>query len=250
MTERLTVKAFAERVRQEMVPLSGKIKFFSAGLRLNEEDEKELIYDPVKSLPPSVRDLLPELSIVLVPHLEGVAKKASVDPEEISVVMEVPKDVSEDRIWQSETQVDGNLVLTFAVQGCDSGEYHYRFFMTLAAKFVERSEDKFWGGYDELLRDELKRRVHGEVDENSWRAKEELLSRTGAPWRESKQFRSYARVSKIDTLTLYLHGLCCDIDVDPGPRQIQSRELRKRLVWLNQAIGMPDGYAIFPDQKK
>ena len=72
MTESLTVRDFAERFRKEMVPLSGKIKFYSAGLRLNEEDEKELIYDPVSSLPPMVRELLPEISIVLVPHLEGV----------------------------------------------------------------------------------------------------------------------------------------------------------------------------------
>jgi hypothetical protein len=250
MSDRLSVKAFAEHVRQEMVPLSGKIKFFSAGLRLNEEDEKEFIYDPVKSLPPMVRELLPDMSIVLVPHLESVAKKVSVDPEDISVLMEAPKELPEDRIWQSETQVDGDVVLTFAVQGCDSGEYHYRFFMTIASKVVERAEAKFWDGFDDLLRDELKRRVHGEVDENSWRAKEELLSRTGAPWRDSKQFRAYARIAKIDTLTLYLHGLCCDIDVDPGPRQIQSRELRKRLVWLNQAVGMAEGYAIFPEQKK
>ena len=30
-------------------------------------------------------------------------------------------------------------------------------------------------------------------------------------------------------MTLYLHGLCCDIDVETGPRQLPSRHLRKRL---------------------
>lgn len=229
-----------------MVPLSGKISFYSAGLRLNEEDEKELIYDPVGSLPPMVRELLPEISIVLVPHLEG--------QDGSTVVMEAPKGQTkqqeEDRIWQNEFQVDGNIVLTFAVQGCDSGEYHYRLFRIIAAKALERAEPKFWEPFHEILRDELKRRVHGEVDEESWRAKEELLSKSGTPWRDSKQFQAYARVATIDSLTLYLHGLCCDIDVDPGPRQIQSREMRKRLVWLQENVGAPEGYVIFPEQKK
>lgn len=247
MTERLTVKAFAERFRKEMVPLSGKISFYSAGLRLNEADEKELIYDPVSSLPPMVREALPEMSIVLVPHLEG--------PGEIRVVMDPPtsatkEEAAEDRIWQSETQIDGNMVLTFAVQGCDSGDYHYRLFRSIAAKVVERAKAKFWIPFEEILRDELKRRVHGEVDEESWRAKEELLLHSTSPWRVSKYFRQYARLATIDTLTLYLHGLCCDIDVEPGPRQIQSREMRKRLNWLHEQIGAPEGYVIFPEQKK
>lgn len=246
MTERLTVKAFAERFRQEMVPLSGKISFYSAGLRLNAEDEKELIYDPVGSLPPMVRELLPDMAIVLVPHLEGAG--------EVEVVMDPPRSMTEpnvaDRVWLTETQIDGRAVLTFAVQGCDSGEYHYRLFRTIATKVVERAANGFFAGFEDLLRDELKRHVHGEVDEESWRAKESLLESTKTPWRDSKAFRAYARVAAIDSLTLYLHGLCCDIDVDPGPRQMQSREMRRRLNWLWQEIGAPEGYAIFPEQRK
>lgn len=246
MNERLTVKAFAERFRQEMVPLSTKISFYSAGLRLNPEDEKELIYDPISSLPPMVRELLPDIAIVLVPHLEGSG--------EVTVVMNPPKaDTAPDvvgRVWQSETQIDGNVVLTFAVQGCDSADYHYRLFRSIAAKLVDRAKAKVWAGFEDLLKDELKRHVHGEVDEESWRAKEELLAESDAPWQEKARFRKYAKVALVDTLTLYMHGLCCDIDVEPGPRQINSREMRKRLNWLWENIGAPEGYAIFPEQKK
>jgi hypothetical protein len=246
MTERLTVKAFAERFRQEMVPLSGKISFYSAGLRLNEEDEKELIYDPIGSLPPMVRELLPDMAIVLVPHLEGTG--------EVTVVMDPPKNLTQpdvtDRVWLSETKVDGRDVLTFAVQGCDSGEYHYRLFRTIAARVVERAEKGFFSGFEEILRDELRRHVHGEMDEASWRAKEALLAASKTPWRESKAFRGYAREATIDSLTLYLHGLCCDIDVEPGPRQMKSREMKRRLSWLWEHISAPEGYTVFPEQRK
>jgi len=55
------------------------------------------------------------------------------------------------------------------------------------------------------------------------------------------------RQSFIDTLTLYLHGICCDIDVEPGPRQIPSNHLRKRLQLLKELFPPPQGYAVFPE---
>ena len=48
--------------------------------------------------------------------------------------------------------------------------------------------------------------------------------------RDTRLFEEYARQSFIDTLTLDLHGICCDIDVETGPRQLPSRHLRKRLI--------------------
>jgi len=45
-----------------------------------------------------------------------------------------------------------------------------------------------------------------------------------------------------------LHGICCDIDVDTGPRQLPSRNLRKRLMLLEELFPPPQGYAVFPEQ--
>ena len=56
------------------------------------------------------------------------------------------------------------------------------------------------------------------------------------------------RQSFIDTLTLFLHGICCDIDVETGPRQLQSRLLRKRLQLLQSLYPLPHGYALFPEE--
>jgi hypothetical protein len=66
----------------------------------------------------------------------------------------------------------------------------------------------------------------------------------------TKALREYARQSFIDTLTLYLHGICCDLDVDTGPRQLASRHLRKRLDMLAAAFPPPKGYAVFPEDLK
>jgi len=59
----------------------------------------------------------------------------------------------------------------------------------------------------------------------------------------------YARQSFIDTLTLYLHGICCDIDVETGPRQLQSRYLRKRLSLLYELFPRPKATRYFPNTK-
>jgi len=100
--------------------------------------------------------------------------------------------------------------------------------------------------YIRVLRDELSADVHGEVDEPSWRLKQAM--RRSQNVRNGKAFREYARQSFADTLTLYLHGICCDIDVDTGPRQLPSRYLRKRLLLLEELFAPPPGYAVFPEQ--
>jgi hypothetical protein len=108
--------------------------------------------------------------------------------------------------------------------------------------------------YQGLLQDELKSRMHGEVDDLSWQRKQDLLRRNSSSRlkprvkRDGKAFREYARQSFIDTMTLYLHGICCDIDVEPGPRQLPSPRLRKRLKLLQGLFPPPEGYAVFPEE--
>ena len=66
--------------------------------------------------------------------------------------------------------------------------------------------------------------------------------------KNTKSFRAYAREAMIDTLTLYLHGLCCDLDVEAGPRQLASRHLRRRLELLRELFPPPRGVAVFPEE--
>ena len=92
--------------------------------------------------------------------------------------------------------------------------------------------------------------VHGEVDEKSWHLKQALMRRQTNVRKETKLFREYARQAFEDTLTLYLHGACCDIDVETGPRQMPSRYLRRRLELLIALFPPPEGYAVLPEQLK
>jgi hypothetical protein len=138
-------------------------------------------------------------------------------------------------------------MLLFAVEGREVADYHYHFYRALAEMIADAPPDDLESKYFGQLREELSAHVHGEVDEESWRLKQALTRRSGSFRKDTKAFREYARASLIDTLTLYLHGICCDIDVDTGPRQLPSRYLRRRLLILKDAFPPPANYAVFPE---
>src|SRR5688572_10497809 len=69
---RISVGQFADRFRQEMVPLSNNFSYFFTGLPLSEEEVKEYLEEPIAALPPSIATGLPKTSVVLVPYLERV----------------------------------------------------------------------------------------------------------------------------------------------------------------------------------
>lgn len=244
---KLSVTQFAERYRGEMIPLSNTFSYYCASVPMSEEDLKEYLEEPVAALPPTIAGALPKISILLVPYLErGDAheKRKAAPPAADYVSIERPP---EGRLSPyTQLKLGEETVLAFALKDQEVAEYHYRFYHLLATLMADHWSDDVETKYIRVLRDELSADVHGEVDEPSWRLKQAM--RRSQNVRNGKAFREYARQSFADTLTLYLHGVCCDIDVDTGPRQLPSRYLRKRLLLLEELFPPPAGYAVFPEQ--
>ena len=244
---KLSVRQFAERFRGEMIPLSNTFSYFCASVPMSEEDLKEYLEEPVAALPPGIAAALPKISILLVPYLERAngrerskAKTATGD----FVSIEKPP---EGKLTSStQLRVGEETVLVFALKDQEVAEYHYRFYHLLASLMGDHWTEPMESAYSRVLREELNADAHGEVDEPSWRLKQAL--RRSKMGRAGKSFRDYARQSFVDTLTLYLHGICCDIDIDTGPRQLPSRYLRRRLLALEELFPPPKGYAVFPEQ--
>jgi hypothetical protein len=268
---KLSVRQFAERFRAEMIPLSNTFSYFCASVPMSEEDLKEYLEEPVAALPPSIAAALPKISILLVPYLErangkerGLKERAT--KERASKEKAAGKDGAggdfvsapggdyisiekppEGRISNStQLKLGDQTVLAFALKGQEVAEYHYRFYHLLASVLGERWSEEIETRFTRIIREEMGAEAHGEVDEPSWRLKQGLRRSKNAT--AAKAFRAYARQAFIDTLTLYLHGICCDIDVDTGPRQLPSRFLRKRLLALEELFPPPPGYAVFPEQ--
>jgi hypothetical protein len=252
---RVAVGQFAERFRAEVIPLSNTFGYFCASLPMSEEVLKEYLEEPVAALPTNIAGMLPRISILLVPYLERSGDRATSKTKGGSAraVEKVGEFVVEERpaegkqSWASEVRFENETVLMFAFKEQDVAEYHYRLYRRLATLVADNLPTHAWDGYKTAIREELNNGVHGEVDEESWQAKQALLRRQNGVKRDTRLFEEYARQSFIDTLTLYLHGICCDIDVETGPRQLPSRHLRKRLNFFKTLYPPPDGYAVFPE---
>lgn len=252
---RLSVGQFAERFRSEVIPLSNTFGYFCASVPMTEEVVKEYLEEPVAALPHAIAAMLPRISILLVPYLERAGRRVPARPtrkarsalERVAdfVVAERPADGKQS--WASQVSFENETVLVFALKEQDVAEYHYRLYRRLAALVAEKWTPHASSAYKTMMREELTARVHGEVDDESWQAKQTLLRRQPNLKRESPLFDDYVRQSFVDTLTLYLHGICCDIDIETGPRQLPSRYLRKRLNLLKSLYPPPPSYAVFPE---
>jgi hypothetical protein len=250
---KVSVGQFAERFRAEVIPLSNTFGYFCSAVPMSEEVLKEYLEEPVAALPPAIAAVLPHISILLVPYLERsgerklASRKARPGIEKVGDFVVEQRPAEGRQSWASQISFENETVLVFALKEQDVAEYHYRLYRRLAALIVEKLSTEAAAAYKSMIREELTASVHGEVDDDSWQAKQTLLRRQTNLKRDSPAFADYVRQSFIDTLTLYLHGICCDIDVETGPRQLPSRYLRKRLALLKSLYPPPSGYAVFPE---
>ena len=236
---RTTVDELGRRARSEMIPVNTRVSYYLA-TPVAEEDLRQYLQDPIEALPATVSSLLPKIGIVLTQYLERPTGRTSA-----TVVQEKPAEPK--LLLATRVEKDDFATLFFTVKDEQVSDYHYYLYDEIAALVSHRWPVKVQELYHGLLREELSAEVHGEVDEKSWHLKQALLRRPMAARKDGKPFRDYARQSFEDTMTLYLHGICCDIDVETGPRQLPSRHLRKRLEALKSLFPPPEGYAVFPE---
>jgi hypothetical protein len=239
---RSSVEEMAQRFHGQMTPITKKFSYFST-LPVAEEDLRQYLNDPIAAIPPAIVAELPRIGIILAPYLEkGNGKMGD------AVIFERPAESRQ--LGCSRYDLPEMTVLALGIKEIEVADYHYQFYSALAglvtSRWPQEAQDRFY----RALREELSADVHGEVDERSWHLKQALVRRQTNVRKETKLFREYARQSFEDTLTLYLHGTCCDIDVETGPRQMPSRYLRRRLELLISLFPPPEGYAVLPEQLK
>jgi hypothetical protein len=239
---KLSVDELAARCRSELIPLTNKFSYFSI-LPIAEDDLRQYVNDPIAAISPAIAASIPNVGVILAPYLErGNGKEGD------QVTFERPPENRQLRCVRRDEQQLAVLVL--GVKDVEVADYHYQFYNALAGlvadSWAEEAQERFY----RAIREELSAEVHGEVDEKSWHLKQALVRRQTNVRKETKLFREYARRAFEDTLTLYLHGTCCDIDVETGPRQMPSRYLRRRLELLVSLYPPPEGYAVLPEQLK
>ena len=239
---KVTVEEFAQHCNGQMIPLNSSLSYFSV-IPLEDAELQRLIYDPASAMPPGVRKVAPNLRVVVVAYLEKPAKDATGGP---SVTFEAPARTR--RMYSAVTEREDETYLFLAVKDSDVADYHDTFYYELASIIATKGADDLTGPFHELLRDELKSETRGELEERGWRLKEQVVRRQTDFSKQTKLLSNYFEQAMADTLALYMHGLCCDIDVEAGPRQLASSYVRRRLVLLREMLPPPKGVALFPEE--
>lgn len=241
----LNLGQFADRFRNEMIPLGSRFCYFCASVALSEEDLREYLDEPVAALPPVIAARLPEIRILLVPYLEQRETAKTSQADSPLVATEKPKDAHS--VTFGSLLTGTGAVFAFAIKDTEVADYHYRFYRGIAELLAGKTGRDIPPAYIQILTEEIQKDAHGEVDEASWLRKLELDDKDRHAARPTKRMRAYFRQSFVDTLTLYMHGICCDIDVETGPRQLPSNLLRRRLKLFKEIYPPPVGYAVFPE---
>jgi hypothetical protein len=239
---RLTVAELVTRCRGQFIPLNHTFSYFCTPT-MAEEDLRQYLHDPIAALPLVICSDLGTIGLALVPYLEKTNGRTG-------DIVSFEKPAEGRQLTVSRVAGGDMTILALATKEEDVANYHYTFYNALASLIADTWQLESRESFYRQLREELNAEVHGEVDERSWHLKQALVRRQTNIRKETKLFRDYARQAFEDTLTLYLHGTCCDIDVETGPRQMPSRYLRKRLELLCSMYPPPAGYAVFPEQLK
>jgi hypothetical protein len=235
---RIAVEAFAGQCRRHLTPITSAISGFEA-VSLDAEQQRQFLREPLEAIPQSLLDRLPPLRIILVPYLEkGQAESTDF------VAFEKPP--AQHLLNSSTFDVHDEIFLFFGIEQQDVADYHYWLFQATAGLGSKALREEEVAAFSTLVFDELSRGTSGEADELSLQLKLKLQRRQRLPGRNTKLMHEYILQAIQDTLTLYLHGLCCDIDVDPGPRQLGTRYLRPRLELLSEIYPPNHGYLVFP----
>jgi hypothetical protein len=238
---KVTVQELAARFRGDLIPLTNKFAYFST-VPMADEDLRQYLNDPIAAISPAIVAAMPKTGIILAAYLEKGNGKGD------WITFERPTEARQ--VSCSRVAAGDMVVLALGVKDIEVADFHYQFYNALAGVMADRWSTEVQERFYRTIREELSAEVNGEVDEKSWHLKQALLRRQTNVRKETKLFRDYARQAFEDTLTLYLHGTCCDIDVETGPRQMASRYLRRRLELLLSLYPPPEGYAVLPEQLK
>ena len=226
----------SEYIQRNFVPLSHLAHGWEihSMITLTPAEERTMVREPAQAVPASVAERIGPLRVLMVPYI------ACVESGDV-VCATKPKGETHTAAWV-ETSERTNLLL--ASREVDAHDTGFELLASIAELLRARMTIAEIAAYDELLDEELRHGVRGEIDEESLAAKQALLAIR--PWRRSRlQFEPYRDVSLVSTVAEYMHGLWHDVQIRVGPQHLPLQELRRRMTLMADLFPPNPGYAVF-----
>jgi hypothetical protein len=228
----------AEYVLRNFVPISSLLHEweFHAALTLSPAEERTMVREPVEAVPEAIAQRLGKMRVLAVAYIACM--------ETGDVVSRVkPKGEAHTAAWV-ETPERINLVL--ACRELDAHDTGFELLGSLAELLRPRLTHAEVTVYSQILDEEIRHGVRGEIDEDALSAKQAYLaSRTVRRFRP--QFERYRDASFVSTVAEYMHGLWHDVQIRIGPEHLPVAQLRRRMNLMAELFPPNPGYRVFDE---
>lgn len=230
----------SEYLGGEFVPLSHLPHDWElhSALSLTPAEERTMVREPAQAVPAGIAERLGKLRVLVVPYL------VCLDSGD-AVAFSKPKSETHSAVWV-ETPARTNLIL--ASRELDPHDTGFEFLASVAELLRPKLSSQELDRYAQLLEEELRLGVRGEIDEEALAAKNAAFART-RPWHRSRaQFERYRDVSFVCTVAEYMHGLWHDVQIRIGADHLPVPQLRSRMTLLAEMFPPNPGYQVFAEE--
>jgi hypothetical protein len=225
-----------EYVQRSFVPLSRLAHDWQmhAAVALTPAEDRTMVREPAAAVPQSIAKRIGMLRVLMVPY---VACQPAGDVIEWSK----PAGETHSAVWvERENRVD----LVLPCRELDTHDTGFEFLASVAELLRSRLQPGELEPYNQIIKEELRLGVGGEMDDDARAAKRHA---TGGHGRRASEehLESYLRVSFVSTAAEYMHGLWHDVQIHVGPEHLPVRHLRNRMKRMAEMFPPNEGYSVF-----
>jgi hypothetical protein len=212
---------------------------FHSGLSLSPAEERTMVREPTSAVPEAMAKRLGKVRVLAVPYI------ACTEAGDV-IMRSKPKGEAHTAAWVESPE---QISLLLACRELDAHDTGFEFLGSVAELLRARLTDAELTTYSQLLDEEVRHGVRGEIDEDALSAKQTYLaSRIGR--RQRVHFEHYRDISFVSTVAEYVHGLWHDVQIRVGPDHLPVAQLRRRMDLMTDLFPPNPGYQVFDETVK
>ena len=209
---------------------------FHASLSLTPAEERTMIREPADAVPDTIAQKIGNLRVLAVPYISCL--------ETGDVVTRLkPKGEAHTAAWVESSE---RISLLLACRELDAHDTGFEFLGSVAELLRPRLADSEVQSFSQLLQEEVRHGVAGEIDEEARSAKRAYMGSMKGR-RQNSQFERYRDVALTGTVAEYMHGLWHDVQIQVGPDHLPVAQLRRRMDLMSQFFPPNSGYKVFDE---
>lgn len=232
----------ADYVKGTFVPLSQLVRGWElhSAVPLSPAEERGMLREPAHAIPASIVERLGKVRVLVVPYV-GCKESGDV------ICFSKPKGETHSAVW---VETSERIDLVLPCRELDPHDTGFEFLASIAELLRPRLSKQEVERYVQLLEDETRAGVQGEIDEDALAAKRQIAGTRFRRRLAHEQHDRYREISLSATVAEYMHGLWHDVQVRIGPEHLPVPQLRRRMVLMSEMFPPNEGYQVFSEELK